>query len=637
MRIKSIRIKNFRAFADETITLDPYSCLVGANGAGKSTVLCALNVFFREATNSTDVQALTPEDFHRKNTSERIEITLTFHQLAATAETDLKDYVRHGELIVSAVADFDPATDKAKVRQVGSRMGMAEFAPFFKAYGDKATAGVLDPIFLGLKAKYDGIASAKSKDDRADALRNFESQNEGLCAPLESEDAFYGIAGVSRLKSHIQWVYVPAVKDASDEQSESRDSALGKLLARTVRAKVNFKEEIAALELDTLKSYRALVDRQQGVLNDVADSLTRRLTAWCHPEAEIKLTWTNATIPIKEPTARAIAGEAGFQGDLARFGHGFQRSYLIALLQELSATDEQDGPTLILGCEEPELYQHPPQARYLSQVLQDLSERNAQVLITTHSPYFVGGASFESIRMVRRDAGSSSACARSITYDDFAQSYAEANEDKPLRPDAIAAQIHEVLRPQINEMFFARRVVLVEGSEDAAYIMAWMALTNRITTFRSLGIHVVPVDGKSRLARPLIVAQRLNIPVFVVFDGDWKLREDGRHKADNSRLMRLLGSPGDPLFSEQTIFHSQYTRWAHDIAHDVNIDLLASLGNAQFEAVKQYACVQCGQAPDMAKNTTFIQHLLTQAKAYQAECGTLERLCSAILGEVPPI
>src|SRR5256885_48119 len=32
------------------------------------------------------------------------------------------------------------------------------------------------------------------------------------------------------------------------------------------------------------------------------------------------------------------------------------------LLQKLSGSDDSGGPRLILSCEEPELYQHPPQA-----------------------------------------------------------------------------------------------------------------------------------------------------------------------------------------------------------------------------------------------------------------------------------
>ncbi len=52
MKIKSVRIQNLRSIKDQTIGLSDYTCLVGANGAGKSTILCALNIFFRETENS---------------------------------------------------------------------------------------------------------------------------------------------------------------------------------------------------------------------------------------------------------------------------------------------------------------------------------------------------------------------------------------------------------------------------------------------------------------------------------------------------------------------------------------------------------------------------------------------------------
>ena len=131
------------------------------------------------------------------------------------------------------------------------------------------------------------------------------------------------------------------------------------------------------------------------------------MTEWAHPKAFLQLQWsqdTDKSDRVEEPFARIIAGEGDFQGKLARFGHGLQRSYLLALLPELSGTDDPTGPRLILGCEEPELYQHPPQARHLAAVLQKLSRGNSQVIVSTHHPVFVSGEGFENVRMVRHDA-----------------------------------------------------------------------------------------------------------------------------------------------------------------------------------------------------------------------------------------
>ena len=141
MKIHSVRIQNFRSFKDETIVFDDYNCLVGPNGAGKSTVLNALNVFFRNSqSSSTEVLELCEEDFHCKDTSSPIRITVTFSDLSDSANEALKDYVREDLLVVSAVAEWSAENNCASVSQKGSRLGMVAFAPFFKAAGEVAVA-----------------------------------------------------------------------------------------------------------------------------------------------------------------------------------------------------------------------------------------------------------------------------------------------------------------------------------------------------------------------------------------------------------------------------------------------------------------------------------------------------------------
>ncbi len=41
MKLREVRIQNFRSFDDETIRFDDYTCFVGPNGGGKSNVLTA--------------------------------------------------------------------------------------------------------------------------------------------------------------------------------------------------------------------------------------------------------------------------------------------------------------------------------------------------------------------------------------------------------------------------------------------------------------------------------------------------------------------------------------------------------------------------------------------------------------------
>ena len=194
MRIKTIRIENFRSFLDEIIELNPYSCFVGPNGAGKSTVLTALNVFFQErASSSTDVSKLSIEDYYSGDPTKPIKITLTFNELSDAAQVELDTYVRNGELVVTAEAVFDHVIGFGQVRHFGQRFGMEKFRQFFDKMKDGASATDLNSIYKDLQGLFTDLPAARSKDDKADALRLYESEHLSECVQIPSADSFYGI------------------------------------------------------------------------------------------------------------------------------------------------------------------------------------------------------------------------------------------------------------------------------------------------------------------------------------------------------------------------------------------------------------------------------------------------------------
>ncbi len=58
MKVKSIRLQNFRSFVDSgEIELKQINILIGANNSGKSTVLRGLNLFQQGSDNLADVRA----------------------------------------------------------------------------------------------------------------------------------------------------------------------------------------------------------------------------------------------------------------------------------------------------------------------------------------------------------------------------------------------------------------------------------------------------------------------------------------------------------------------------------------------------------------------------------------------------
>jgi putative ATP-dependent endonuclease of the OLD family len=633
LKISRIRVERFRAFTDQEFDVGSYACFVGANGAGKSTVLAALNVFFREqAAPGLDALKLTAEDFHEGDTSEPVRITLHFTDLSAAANDALAGYVRQGELVVTAEATFDPDVGVAPVRYFGQRLGMDAFRQYFGNEEAGLPAAEMATQYAALRQTFPELPTATSKAARHDALRAYEAARPGECSLIKSQDEFYGANSTGKLAAYLQWVYIPAVKDMGAEGLESKGSSLGKLIRRTVRIHTDIDERLAALETATVAQYQELLDANRVGLQEIATSLQNRLVQWAHPGVRLALGWlrdARGSVTLQAPVAGIKAGEGPFLASLSHMGHGLQRSYLLAILQELAAAEAPDAPTLILGCEEPELYQHPPQARYLAQVFQDLAQGNNQVIVTTHSPLFVAGRGFENVRLVRRNTPTGGPLVTSLTFPELCERIRLAGGDDPGRPIAgLVAKIHQALQPGIAEMLFTQIPVLVEGLEDVAYVTTQLHLAGRWDDFRRLGCQLIPTNGKDKLAQPLAIAELLRLPVFLIFDADGQeLNETRRqkHQIDNRALMALAGIVG-PEFPDEVLYGPTYTVWPKTIGDAIEEEL----GNV-LDPYKNAVRAHYAHEGGLEKNTLFIADWMNGAYVAGHRSRVLGELVDRIL------
>jgi predicted ATP-dependent endonuclease of OLD family len=338
-------------------------------------------------------------------------------------------------------------------------------------------------------------------------------------------------------------------------------------------------------------------------------------------------------VEVAAPIARVVAAQAGFTGSLGRMGHGMQRSFLLAILQVLVSGGDGRGPTLLLACEEPELYQHPPQIRHLASVLRDLAKGNAQVVVTTHSPLLVTGREFECVRLARREPTGPTGI-RHTTFTGVSDAVAAATGKQPIGDPGRLAKLHESLNPGLSEMFFAERLVLVEGPEDRAYVLCALELLGRWQDARRLGIHIVPTEGKSAMIQPRAVAAAMRIPTFTMFDGDGhRFRPENpdlerMHRRDNLALLALSGHKTELPNPLVTVWQPNCLMWRTEIGKEVQ----SSIDGAAYETVKQAALAEFGHdVADLGKDTLFIARLLQGLADKRTFPPVLERLCTAIL------
>ena len=97
MIIKSIHIKHFRCIFDEILNCEPLTAIVGANGAGKSSFLRALELFYSSSPH------ISLEDYYNNDINEDIEIGVIFTELGESAKEQFAAYLDGEELAVTRV------------------------------------------------------------------------------------------------------------------------------------------------------------------------------------------------------------------------------------------------------------------------------------------------------------------------------------------------------------------------------------------------------------------------------------------------------------------------------------------------------------------------------------------------------
>ena len=290
---------------------------------------------------------------------------------------------------------------------------------------------------------------------------------------------------------------------------------------------------------------------------------------------------------MADPFARVKIGEGDFLGELVRSGHGLQRSFLVAMLQVLANVDEAERPTLLLGFEEPELYQHPPQSKHLASLLEQLSAKDTQVIVTTHSPYFVSSKGYENIRLVKTASGKGGSKVTQFSFKQLGSRLAEALGEKPKQPTELMAVIEQIMQPSQAELFFCKVAILVEGLEDVAFVSTFLQYNEMWTDFRRLGCHFVVCHGKTNMSRPLAIALGLGLPAFVIFDGDCDRATDSpkdEHRRDNGCLLNLLGVEKDPI-QEKSLIESTFVMWRTRILDEMR----AEVGEEEWDTAEASA------------------------------------------------
>ena len=308
---------------------------------------------------------------------------------------------------------------------------------------------------------------------------------------------FQDVSMTSGMLENLRSVYLQPLRDAEQGLRPSRNSQLSRLLH--LLSDEAGKQEIAEqlIELDAkLKKLRPLVDTQTAISGRHSTMLGQQLAQSLNVEL------TGADFP--KLAARLSLIVDAFEID--RNGLGYNNLIFMAVvLSELVKNADAAYRSLII--EEPEAHLHPQlQAvllRYLSSIKSTAGEKPVQVFVTSHSPNFASIADLDSIAcLIEGPNGVEAFHPRSLVF-------GKGKREK----------LKRYLDITRAELFFARRVIFVEGAAELLLVHLFARMSGM--DLRDHGVSLISVEGLNFDSfLPLFGAKAIRIPVSVITDAD---------------------------------------------------------------------------------------------------------------------
>jgi predicted ATP-dependent endonuclease of OLD family len=205
-------------------------------------------------------------------------------------------------------------------------------------------------------------------------------------------------------------------------------------------------------------------------------------------------------------------------------GAGIKSAIFVSIMEAYRQLKGEDS-TLII--EEPEVYLHPHARRYFYKLLKDLAAQGNQIFYSTHSTEFVNLPDYESICLVRKTPEDGTTI-HQLTGIDIA---AGSREELKLLTQFDARR---------NELFFAKKVLLVEGQTERFSLPHLFLLKGH--DLYDKGISIIDSESKDNLEYFIKILRASNIPFVVLHDKDSDNPDyETKHIALNERLENAVG------------------------------------------------------------------------------------------------
>lgn len=495
MKITSLRITNTKSFREETEIplVDGLTVFVGPNGGGKSNLLDILTIVFR-GNFWQNLEIVDRQD--NQGRSKALQNRQIFGSLGAMLEpfegaTEPPRRISM-EFLVSEEDVKNISLLSARRTDLEAQLSRYSQSPVSNLSFVESWQGRLSP---GMKLNYQFLNGDITN-------LNGNSPESIFWQYLKQLELFMLLsAGMEDSRFYHPFLFFPAYRSAGPESLVARLSVdnfhnyMWGYFQSTSKTSTSLLKTAALYFASKMRSYESASGTENYQAKWDNDTEVKAVSTYLE---QFGYSWGMELLDADRNDYRIRLGRQGKEALLSQASSGEKE--VLNFLLGICVFNVKNGLILI---DEPELHLHPKWQGLLRDLLLTISRTTGnQIIVTTHSPVFIHPSTVGNVVRIYKDASGASRATKG----------ASAGKARDI--------LHIVNSHNNEKLFFADKVVLVEGIQDRLVFSAYLGHSmDRLK--RKDVIEVIEVHGKENFQKYKEFLLPFGVEVWTIADRDY--------------------------------------------------------------------------------------------------------------------